>query len=216
MRQPPPPGGGGSRRWRVDRGKTANRRASHRSVRGSRTPRAHRGIPAQLLTHHADVARINNDNRQTPTILPRKGEVAPQVTEGEEHAAAVSSTAPSVWQVPATSPWRGRIAKVASGPRRDAYVVRFTEVHPRKSNARITRGDPARRHCNTSLQPNPNDPPPQGGGGTEGDGGGGTRSSRFANRPLRLASASHLPLAGEDRNGDGCIAARRPYFVRFT
>jgi hypothetical protein len=43
------------------------------------------------------------------TILPRQGEVAPKVTEGEEHTTAVSLTSPSVWQVRATSPLRGRI-----------------------------------------------------------------------------------------------------------
>ena len=53
---------------------------------------------------HADIDWIDYDNRKTPTILPRKGEVAPKVTEGEERPTAVSPTAPSVWQLPATSP----------------------------------------------------------------------------------------------------------------
>ena len=43
-------------------------------------------------------------------ILPRKGEVAPKVTEGEDTEPRFTLTSPSVWQVPATSPWRGRIA----------------------------------------------------------------------------------------------------------
>ncbi len=43
------------------------------------------------------------------------------------------------------------------------------------------------------------DPPPPGGGGAEGDGGGGPRNRGYLFLPLRLASASHLPLAGEDR-----------------
>jgi len=42
------------------------------------------------------------------------------------------------------------------------------------------------------------DPPPPGGGGTEGDGGGGHGTVVIPFLPLRLASASHLPLAGED------------------
>ncbi len=37
-------------------------------------------------------------------------------------------------------------------------------------------------------------------GGAEGDGGGGRATYVIAFLPLRLASASHLPLAGEDRN----------------
>ena len=43
-----------------------------------------------------------------------------------------------------------------------------------------------------------NPPPP--GGGAEGDGGGGHATSVIPFLPLRLASASHLPLAWEDRN----------------
>ncbi len=43
------------------------------------------------------------------TILPRQGEVSPKVTEGEDAERQVSLTPPSVRQVPATSPLRGRI-----------------------------------------------------------------------------------------------------------
>ncbi|PZO72937.1 MAG: hypothetical protein DI640_10710 [Sphingomonas taxi] len=42
-------------------------------------------------------------------ILPRQGEVAPEATEGEDTERGLSLTSPSVWQEPATSPWRGRI-----------------------------------------------------------------------------------------------------------
>ena len=40
---------------------------------------------------------------------------------------------------------------------------------------------------------------PRQGGGAEGDGGGGYGTAVTPFLPLRLASASHLPLAGEDR-----------------
>ncbi len=40
---------------------------------------------------------------------PRQGEVALKVTEGEGTERRFVLTSPSVWQVPATSPWRGRI-----------------------------------------------------------------------------------------------------------
>ena len=43
------------------------------------------------------------------SILPRQGEVAPKVTEGEDTERWSSLSSPSVWQAPATSPWRGRI-----------------------------------------------------------------------------------------------------------
>ncbi len=46
----------------------------------------------------------------TSLILPRQGEVAPQVTDGEEHETCVVAPSPSAWQEPATSPERGRIA----------------------------------------------------------------------------------------------------------
>ena len=42
---------------------------------------------------------------------PAKGEVSPKVTEGEDATTAVFLTSPSVWQGPATSPWRGRIVR---------------------------------------------------------------------------------------------------------
>jgi hypothetical protein len=45
------------------------------------------------------------------TILPRKGEVSPKVTEGEDTEPKLPSASPSVWQVPATSPLRGRIRR---------------------------------------------------------------------------------------------------------
>ena len=41
--------------------------------------------------------------------LPRQGEVAPKVTEGEDTERRLARASPSVWQVPATSPLRGRI-----------------------------------------------------------------------------------------------------------
>ncbi len=49
-------------------------------------------------------------------ILPRKGEVAPKVTEGEasDHLRCVSS--PSIWQAPATSPLRVRIEEPPNFP----------------------------------------------------------------------------------------------------
>ena len=40
---------------------------------------------------------------------PRQGEVSPKVTEGEDTERRLPLTSHSVWQVPATSPWRGRI-----------------------------------------------------------------------------------------------------------
>jgi hypothetical protein len=39
-----------------------------------------------------------------PSILPRQGEVAPKVTEGEDTEPTWLLTSPSVWQEPATSP----------------------------------------------------------------------------------------------------------------
>jgi hypothetical protein len=42
-----------------------------------------------------------------PSILPRQGEVSPKVTEGEDTEPTWLLTSPSVWQGPATSPWRG-------------------------------------------------------------------------------------------------------------
>ena len=53
----------------------------------------------------------------TRLILPRQGEVAPQVTDGEEHETYVVAPSPSVWQEPATSPWRGRIERFAKTQR---------------------------------------------------------------------------------------------------
>ncbi len=49
----------------------------------------------------------------TYSILPRKGEVSPKMTEGEDTEQRFSLSSPSVWQEPATSPWRGRMS--ASG-----------------------------------------------------------------------------------------------------
>ena len=49
--------------------------------------------------------------KSVPNILPRKREVAPKATEGEDTERTLSSASPSVWRGPATSPWRGRIVE---------------------------------------------------------------------------------------------------------
>jgi hypothetical protein len=42
-------------------------------------------------------------------ILPRQGKVVPKATEWEDTKQRLSLSSPTVWQEPATSPWRGRI-----------------------------------------------------------------------------------------------------------
>ena len=48
------------------------------------------------------------------TILPRQGEVS-RGNEVGGHGTYVSHASPSVWQGPATSPWRGRILVMGVG-----------------------------------------------------------------------------------------------------
>ncbi|TCQ09417.1 hypothetical protein C8J40_102331 [Sphingomonas sp. PP-CC-3A-396] len=58
--------------------------------------------------HSYEVKAAAQSDKQTAArpILPRKGEVSPKVTEGEDTEPRLSLTSPSVWQELATSPWR--------------------------------------------------------------------------------------------------------------
>ena len=62
------------------------------------------------------------------SILPRQGEVAPKVTEGEDTEQQLLLTSPSVWQAPATSPWRGRIERFELRRQLATYAEEIEDV----------------------------------------------------------------------------------------
>jgi len=110
---------------------------------------------------------------------------------------------------------RRKGVRVWSGPRFVAFACGLAERHIRDAwtSAGFVKRKGAKRErkiisgwkmANVALVEggrggDHDDPPPQGGGGAEGDGGGGRAAEIFPFLPLRLASASHLPLAGEDQ-----------------
>ena len=88
--------------------------------------------------------------------------------------------------------WVGQLEPVGSTTRKPTHPQPLPSREGRDAKPWHAAGNlPAQRHPRSNAH--------QGGGGTEGDGGGGYGTEVSLTSPLRLASASHLPLAGEDQ-----------------